>query len=129
VVEELHIHDLTDAAYYVLDGTLDFFVDSEVHRLDKGSFIYIPRGTVLASRVTSETARTLIIHTAPGYERVVRAAGTAVSEPGLPPAGWRQEGLSPEGLKEIQADISDSGPSSFQAASKFSSVCEPVDPG
>jgi quercetin dioxygenase-like cupin family protein len=49
VVDEPHIHDHADKAYYVFDGTLDFFVDSEVHRLDKGSFIFIPRGADVES--------------------------------------------------------------------------------
>ena len=100
-----HIHDYADKACYVFDGELDVLVDDKVHRLNRGSFIFIPRGSVQALRVTSETARYLTIHMLPGYERLIRAFGTVASEPGLPPAGWQQEPAPPERLQEIQADI------------------------
>ena len=105
LVDGPRIHDRTDEAYYVFDGELDFFVDDQMHGLKKGSFIFIPRGSVRALRVTSEAARYLVIHTTPGYERMVRACGTAVSEPRLPSGDWRQESLPPERLNELRADI------------------------
>ncbi len=100
----LHVHDQTDQAIYLFDGALDLFVDDVVHSLKPGSFAFVPRGAVHAIRVTSETARCLVIHTAPGYERLLRACGTAAGKADLPPADWRPT-LSPERLTEIQADI------------------------
>lgn len=105
LVDEPHIHDQTDRACYVLDGELDVFVDDEVHGLSRGSFIFIPRGSVHASRVRSGRVRYLMIHTTPGYERVLRAFGMAASEPALPPAHLRQESPALERLKEVYADI------------------------
>ena len=100
-----HIHDHADEAYYVLDGELAFLVDDEVLELHKGSFIFIPRGSVHAFRVTSGTACFLNLHTAPGYERVIRAFGTKADEAALPPQDWRQGDAPSERLKGIYADI------------------------
>ena len=116
--DETHIDDHADKACYALGGELDFFVDDEVHRLNKESFIFIPRGSVHALRVTTGTACYLMIHTTPGCERVLRAFGAAASAPGLPPADWRQDSPPPERLKEVHADIglrSISIPSDFRA--------------
>ncbi len=92
--EAPRIHDGTDKAYYVLDGAMEVLADDEVLSLRKGSFAFVPRGSVHAVRVTSGTARFLNIHTAPGYERVIRAAGTRAETPGLPPPDWRPDGAS-----------------------------------
>lgn len=105
LVDEPQVHDAVDRAFYVLDGALDFFIDDEVYGLVGGSFIFVPRGAVHAFRITTTTARYLLLHTTPGYERVVRACGTAVSELGLPSADWRQEETPPERLKELHADL------------------------
>lgn len=113
-----HIHDHTDEGYYVLDGEIEFFVDDEILKLRKGSFVFVPRGSVHAFRVASGTARFLNIHTTPGYERVIRAFGTKATEAALPPQDWRQDGVQPERLREICADIglrNITVPASFQA--------------
>ena len=118
LVDAAHIHDHADEACYVLDGELGLFVDDKVYSLNKGSFVFIPRGSVHALRATGKTARYLTINTTPGYERVVRGFGTAVTEPSLPSPGWRQESAPTERLKEIYAEIglrTIDVPSDFQA--------------
>ena len=100
-----HIHDHTDEAYYILDGKIEFLVDDEVLKLRKGSFVFVPRGSVHAFRVASGTARFLNIHTTPGYERLIRAFGTKVKEVALPSQDWRQDDAPPERLRDICADI------------------------
>ena len=101
VVDRPHVHDASDEAYYLFEGELEFFVDDRVFRLVKGSFIFVPRGSVHAFRVASETVRFLNMHTSPGYERVIRACGTIVTEPVLPPPDWRRDDPSPERLREV----------------------------
>lgn len=118
LVDEPHIHDHADEALYVLEGTLDVFVDDAVHRLEAGFFVFVPRGSVHAARVTSETARCLAIHTAPGYERVIRMMGKSVGEISLPHAGWEQSGFPSQRIKDMHAEIgyrSISVPSDFRA--------------
>ncbi len=103
--EAPRIHDGIDKAYYVLDGALEVLADNEVLSLRKGSFAFVPRGCVHAVRVTSGTARFLNIHTAPGYERVIRAAGRRAEKAGLPPQDWRPDGAASARAREIHADI------------------------
>lgn len=100
-----HIHDDTDEAYYILDGELDFFVDDERWALGKGGFLFVPRGSAHGFRVGSGTARFLNVHTAPGYERLICALGSAADRPALPPSDWEPTELSPEVLQNLRADI------------------------
>ena len=116
--EAPRIHDGIDKAYYMLDGTMEVLADDAVLSLRRGSFAFGPRGCVHAVRVTSGTARFLNIHTAPGYERVIRAAGKRVEQAGLPPPDWRPDGAAAERAREIHADIglrTVAVPSGFQA--------------
>lgn len=105
LADEPHVYDATDKAYYLFDGELDVLIDDGVHHLRQGSFAFIPHGSVHAVRVTSQTARYLVIHTTPGYERIVRAAGTPVDEPTLPTADWTPDDTPSDELADIQADI------------------------
>ena len=63
LADQAHIHDHMDEAYYVFDGELNFFVDDKVLRLRKGSFVFVPRGTVHTFTIGSRVARFLNIHT------------------------------------------------------------------
>ncbi len=100
-VDQPHIHDQTDDAYYIFEGELNFFVDAETFKAHKGSFVFVPRGSVHNFEIISKTARLLNIHTEPGYERVLRAFGTSVGEASLPP----RERLDSEVPLQSSADI------------------------
>ena len=41
----LHRHDRTDETFYVIEGQLRVWVDGQVHRLNPGDYVFIPRGT------------------------------------------------------------------------------------
>ena len=106
LAEQPHIHDHTDEAYYVFSGELDYLVDDRVLRLQKGSFVFVPRGSVHTFTVISNSARFLNIHTEPGYERVIRAFGKKIQGPTTPTkAGRQQKDPLSDGLLEIYADI------------------------
>ncbi len=106
LAEQPHIHDHTDEAYYVFSGELDFLVDDRVLRLQKGSFVFVPRGSVHTFTVISNSARFLNIHTEPGYERVIRAFGKKIQGPTTPTkTGRQQKDPLSDGLLEIYADI------------------------
>lgn len=102
--EKTRVYDDTDKAYYLFDGEIDVLIDDTVHTLAQGGFAFIPRGSVHAVRVTSETARYLVIHTTPGYERILRACGTPAKQPGLPPTDW-QPSTPPGQLHDLHADV------------------------
>ena len=42
---DLHRHNFTDEAYYVLEGTLTLFIEGKSHKLGAGSYVFIPKGT------------------------------------------------------------------------------------
>ena len=42
---DLHRHNRMDEAFYVVSGTFSVFLDGKLHRLQPGSFVFIPRGT------------------------------------------------------------------------------------
>ena len=102
---DLTILEHADKAYYVFDGELEFFVDDQLFKLRKGSFAFVPRGSLHGFRILSETARFLNIFTTPGYERLIRSTGMKTREAVLPSHDWRQDGVSSERLNEIYADI------------------------
>jgi mannose-6-phosphate isomerase-like protein (cupin superfamily) len=41
----LHVHDAVDEAFYVLSGRLEAQLDEERLAADRGSFVWVPRGT------------------------------------------------------------------------------------
>jgi quercetin dioxygenase-like cupin family protein len=76
----VHIHTLEDEAFYLLDGTMTYSADGELHRLTSGSFIYLPRGLPHAFRVTGDAPVRFLAIASPGalmglYDEVGRPAG------------------------------------------------------
>ena len=41
-----HLHHSYDEAFYVIEGTIDFFLDERRERLEAGAFVFLPRGTL-----------------------------------------------------------------------------------
>jgi len=76
----VHIHTQEDEAFYLLDGTMTYSADGELHRLARGSFIYLRRGRPHAFRVTGDAPVRFLAIAAPGalmslYDEVGRPAG------------------------------------------------------
>ena len=65
-----------DEMFYVLDGNMTFLLANRVATAAKGSFVFIPSGTVYSARVDSEEARCLNLHTRSGFEELLEYAGT-----------------------------------------------------
>jgi quercetin dioxygenase-like cupin family protein len=76
----VHIHTLEDEAFYLLDGTMTYSADGELHRLARGSFIFLRRGLPHAFRVTGDAPVRFLAIASPGglmslYDEVGRPAG------------------------------------------------------
>jgi quercetin dioxygenase-like cupin family protein len=76
----VHIHTEEDEAFYLLDGTMTYSADGQIHRLSRGSFIFLPRGLPHAFRVTSSDPVRFLALVVPGplmnlYDEVGRPAG------------------------------------------------------
>ncbi len=66
----LHIHRMTDEAFYVLDGTFGFEVGERTVEGAAGAFFYVPKGLEHAFWNQGSTpAKMLITMSPPGFER------------------------------------------------------------
>lgn len=66
----LHVHANEDEAWYVLEGSLRFRLDSEIASAPAGSFVFVPRGTPHCfQNVGDQPARILVLFTPAGMER------------------------------------------------------------
>ena len=69
----LHRHDLDVESFYVLDGSITFYLGSHAAWLaGPGAFVHIPGGVIHGFRVESDTARYLIL-TTPRHVEFYRA--------------------------------------------------------
>lgn len=82
----LHRHPGDDESFYVLEGELTFTLgDAPPFIAPAGSFVFVPGETVHSFRVSSDTARYLII-TTPRHEQFYRAISQPAPSRDLPPA-------------------------------------------
>lgn len=100
-----HVRDDVDEVFFVLEGAADMLLDDRIEVMGPGSMIFAPRGTVAALRVTSATARLLVIHTGPGYERVLACFGTRATASGLPGTAYTPPEISEPRVRNLHADI------------------------
>ncbi len=69
----LHRHDLDVESFYVLDGSITFYLGGQSASLaGPGTFVHVPGGVIHGFRVSSETARYLIL-TTPRHAEFYRA--------------------------------------------------------
>jgi|SRR3954452_16872338 quercetin dioxygenase-like cupin family protein len=71
-------------AVYVLEGTVRYHIEDEVHEGGPGSFFYIPAGTWENFEPTSEV-RLLVIYAGGGADRFFEEAGEPAERRELPP--------------------------------------------
>jgi len=64
-----HVQTGEEEAFYVLDGEIEFEVDGEVALCTPGSFALVPRGAAHSFAVLTDTARVLVLASAPGAAR------------------------------------------------------------
>jgi len=89
----LHRHADDMESFYVLEGEITFFVgDGPGVTTGAGSFVHVPAGTVHGFRVSSETARYLIL-TTPRHGEFYRAITLPARAGGLKPLESIDESL------------------------------------
>jgi quercetin dioxygenase-like cupin family protein len=80
----LHRHADDVESFYVLDGTVRFYVDDQPGiDAHSGSFVHVPAGTVHGFRIASDIARYLIL-TTPRHGEFYRAISVPAGADGLP---------------------------------------------
>lgn len=81
-----HIHSTEDEIFFVLEGSITAWVGDQRHELAEGGIVFLPRNIPHAIRVTSNTARLLMMCTPGGIEGMFREAGWDLKNP--LPEGW-----------------------------------------
>lgn len=88
----LHVHHETDETFFVVSGELSLFVDGQKHRLERGDYAVIPRGTPHAQGNESGAESVILLTLVPGaFEaffdaRAEIARTTPPGHPGYGPA-------------------------------------------
>ncbi len=90
----VHVHDVDDETFFVLDGELRVFVGEEEHTAGPGTVAVLPRRLRHAYVVTSAEARFLTLHTPAGFEQFAAEVGEPARALTLPP---------PDGLPDFAA--------------------------
>lgn len=107
----LHLHEVTDEVFYIIEGTLTIYINGEVKELQQGSVLLIPSGTPHAQgNFTDKKVRVLITLSPSGFENffVERAAIVNKHPPGTPEYGVQMRNLGEA------FDIQLLGPGPFQ---------------
>jgi mannose-6-phosphate isomerase-like protein (cupin superfamily) len=85
-VRSLHLHQETDQAFYILEGTMMFQLGPRRLAARAGTFVLIPRGLPHANWTEAEPARHLLICSPAGLERFFEETGQALARVGQGPA-------------------------------------------
>lgn len=95
----VHVHHHTDETFYVLSGRLTLWVDGQVHELETGDYVHIPRGVPHAQGNRGDEATHLLMTVSPGdFVDFFRAREVIIqtAPPGHPDYGPRMRALSNE---------------------------------
>ena len=91
----VHVHDLDDETFFVLDGELRVFAGEEEHTAGPGTVAVLPGRLRHAYVVTSATARFLTLHSPAGFEQFASEASRACPGPHPAPATRPDRRTSP----------------------------------
>jgi quercetin dioxygenase-like cupin family protein len=86
----LHIHPGESEAFYILEGHMSYQAGDDVHELNAGSFVFLPRGVAHAFRVR-EQVRILAIAVPSGIELLYETVGRPADNLVLPSAPEQEE--------------------------------------
>jgi len=90
-----HLHTSNEEVFYILDGRMTFLLGDRIQTARQGALIFVPRGTVHAVRVDSETAHVLNLHSPAGFERLADLIGTPTKEKSMPPNTFKAKEVDP----------------------------------
>jgi quercetin dioxygenase-like cupin family protein len=77
-----HIQHREDESFYLLEGEYEFLVEGRSFRVDAGSLIYVPRGTLHAHKNVGEGTGRLLLSQTPGgsHERFFEEIGEPATD-------------------------------------------------
>ncbi|HWS82211.1 MAG TPA: cupin domain-containing protein, partial [Rubrobacter sp.] len=88
-----HIQHREDESYYLLEGEYRFLVEGRAVRINAGSLIYVPRGTLHAHKNVGEGTGRLLLSQTPGgsHERFFEEIGEPAVDGSRPPVQADQQ--------------------------------------
>ncbi len=85
-----HIHERYDEGFFIIEGEVEYVVgagdEQQTILASDGASVWIPRGTLHAFQVSSETARALNFYTPGGFDESISYLATPAPARTLPPA-------------------------------------------
>ena len=103
-----HLHYTDDEGFYVLEGSVTFYVGGETYKADPGTFVFLPHGVPHSYTFETDVVRMLSIVAPGGLERHFR--GGRFSEPAnsmtLPPPAAEPD---PDVLEALAKDLASYG--------------------
>lgn len=100
-----HVHMYADEVFYMLEGEAEFLAGDVRQVAGAGSLVFVPRGTVHAFRVRSDTARMLNLYTEAGFERLIEATGHPATAHTLPPPDLKSNDIPVSSRARLFAEI------------------------
>ena len=100
-----HVHIYADEVFYVLDGEAEFLTGDKRQAVRQGSLVFIPKGTVHAFRVRSDTARFLNLYSQAGFERIIGLTGQATQQRIIPPQSFKAPDVNEARRSELFAEL------------------------
>lgn len=79
-----HVHRSYDEAFYVLDGSVEFFCDGTVRDCSTGSFVFVPRGAAHGFGNPAPAPARILVITSPGAIRLVESIYEELGRGGPP---------------------------------------------
>lgn len=82
----LHVHHREDETFFVLEGRVRFRCGEREFFMERGGYVFLPKGIPHAFRIEGSTPARLMVMTLPaGLERFVQEIGEPASSRTLPP--------------------------------------------
>jgi quercetin dioxygenase-like cupin family protein len=100
-----HVHLYADEVFYMLEGEAEFLAGNLREVASAGTLVFIPRGTVHAFKVRSETARILNLYTQAGFERLIEFTGCPATARTLPPRDLKPNDIPASRRAQLFAEI------------------------
>ena len=91
----LHVHHREDEWFYVIEGSVTFWVGGNIFEAEAGAFVYGPRDVPHTFLVSSEQARFLLVTEAAGFEQFMREVGQPAETLTIPPPAAPPADLAP----------------------------------